>query len=224
MPGAKTNERPVARPNGHRGDFDGGHNNGTRAVLRHVRGSAYKVREVLNLIRGLSIADARAELRVCEREAADVVLGVLNSAVANATNNDGLDPEELYVSACFADEGPTLRRFRARARGRGSRIRKRTSHVTVIVSRLPEGELGAKTSAAREERARRVAGRRRNAATSTKTESSQDPDATEAIDASAEDESPEVTDEASDAVDEISDAAEEPDAGTEASDEKADEE
>ena len=66
---------------------------------------------------------------------------VLRSAVANAENNDELDPEELFVSACFADEGTTIKRWRPRARGRATRIRKRTSHITVIVSRLPEEQL-----------------------------------------------------------------------------------
>ena len=64
-----------------------------------------------------------------------VIQKCLRSAVANAEHNDGLDPEELFVSTCFADEGPTLRRFRPRARGRATRIRKRTCHITVVVSR-----------------------------------------------------------------------------------------
>ena len=80
-------------------------------------------------------------LRFSERDAAIVVRKCLASAVANAQNNDAQDPEELYVSACFADEGPTLKRFRPRARGRATRIRKRTCHITVIVSRMPEARL-----------------------------------------------------------------------------------
>ena len=124
MPGVKTNERE-----------------GTRAVLRYCRMSAYKVRAVLDLIRGQDVARAADILRICERQAADVVGKVLASAVANAENNDQLDPEELYVSACFADEGMTIKRWRPRARGRATRIRKRTCHVTVIVSRLPDEEL-----------------------------------------------------------------------------------
>ena len=72
---------------------------------------------------------------------ARVVAKVLASAVANARNNDQLDPDELYVSACYADEGTTLKRWRPRARGRATRIRKRTCHITVIVSRLPEDRL-----------------------------------------------------------------------------------
>ena len=124
MPGLKTNEAP-----------------GTRAVLRHYRMSAYKARQVLDLIRGKDADRAEEILNATPREAARVVGKVLASAVANARNNDGLDPDELYVSACFADEGTTLKRWRPRARGRATRIRKRTCHITVIVSRLPEDRL-----------------------------------------------------------------------------------
>ncbi|MGH9153542.1 MAG: 50S ribosomal protein L22, partial [Acidimicrobiales bacterium] len=124
MPGQKTNERP-----------------GTRAVLRNERVSAYKVRPVLDLIRGLEVDRARDTLQLCERDAAVIVGKLLASAVANAENNDGLDPEELYVAACFADEGTTMKRWRPRARGRATRIRKRGCHITVIVSRLPEDRL-----------------------------------------------------------------------------------
>ncbi|MGA2036185.1 MAG: 50S ribosomal protein L22 [Acidimicrobiales bacterium] len=114
---------------------------GTRAVLRHHRMSAYKARQVLDLIRGHEVDRAEEILRSTPREAARVVAKVLGSAVSNARNNDLLDPEELYVSACFADEGTTLKRWRPRARGRATRIRKRTCHITVIVSRLPDDRL-----------------------------------------------------------------------------------
>ncbi len=120
----KTNERP-----------------GTRAVARHVRMSATKARVVLDLIRGLDIAAADEILRFSERDAAIVIRKALRSAVANAAHNDDQIPEDLYVSACFADEGKTLRRMRPRARGRAARIRKRTCHITVIVTRMPEREL-----------------------------------------------------------------------------------
>jgi large subunit ribosomal protein L22 len=148
MPGAKTNERE-----------------GTRAVLRHSRMSAFKVRPVLDLIRNKTVAEARDVLRFVERDAAIAVRKLLDSAVANAENNDHLDPEDLYVSACFADEGVTIKRWRPRARGRATRIRKRTCHVTVIVSRLPEDRL-ARVRAKRDadvvgRRSRRVAGGRR---------------------------------------------------------------
>ena len=147
MPGVKTNERE-----------------GTRAVLRDGRFSASKARVVLDLIRGLDVARARDVLTFSERDAAISIGKLLDSAVANAENNDHLDPEELYVSACYADEGRTLKRGRARARGRYTRIRKRTCHITIIVSRLPEDRLArvkarnATDTANR--RARRVAGGR----------------------------------------------------------------
>ena len=88
-----------------------------------------------------SVGRAAEILQFSERDAAFTVGKVLRSAVANAETNDGLDPEELYVSACFADEGPTIKRWRPRARGRTTRIRKRTCHITVIVSRMPENEI-----------------------------------------------------------------------------------
>jgi large subunit ribosomal protein L22 len=148
MPGLKTNE--VA---------------GTRAVVKHYRMSAYKAREVLDLVRGRDVDHAEEILRSTPREAARVVEKVLTSAVANARNNDLLDPDELYVSACFADEGTTMKRWRPRARGRATRIRKRTCHITVIVSRLPDDRLerrrARQSDAAAAMRARRVAASRR---------------------------------------------------------------
>ena len=148
MTGPKTNERP-----------------GTRAVLRDVWVSAPKVRVVLDLIRGLEIDRAREVLQFCERDAATLVGKLLDSAIANAEKNDNQVPDELYVSACYADEGRTNRRWRPRARGRATRIRKRTSHITVIVSRLPDDRLTrVRAKRAAEEstrRARRVAGGRR---------------------------------------------------------------
>src|ERR1700728_3321522 len=124
MPGAKTNERP-----------------GTRAVLRHSSISASKARQVLDLIRGEDVDRAAEILRGTTRLAAVAIAKLLASAVANAAHNDGLDPEDLYVSACFADEATTLKRWRPRARGRGTRIRERTCHVTVIVSRMDDQRL-----------------------------------------------------------------------------------
>ena len=147
MPGVKTNERE-----------------GTRAVLRHSRMSAYKVRQVLNLIREQDVVLATEILANGDREAAAVVGKVLASAMANAVHNDGLDAEELFVSACYADEGSTLKRWRPRARGRATRIRKRTCHITVIVSRMPDERIArrrAKQSAAGAQRSRRVSSSRR---------------------------------------------------------------
>ena len=159
MSGPKTNERPVARPNGTRAEFT--EHVGTRAVLRHARMSVFKVREVLDLVRGHDIQTASDILRFCERDAATVVAKLLASAVANAEHNDNVPSEELYVSACFADGGPSLRRFRPRARGRASRIHKKTCHITIIVTRLPEGELEVRQAQVVESRARRTAGQRR---------------------------------------------------------------
>ena len=105
-----------------------------RAQAKHIRQSPYKVRAVLDLVRGLPVEEARTVLRFSERRAADPILKVLDSAVANADHNFGLDQDELVVAAAYADEGPTLKRWRPRARGRATRIRKRTSHITVIVS------------------------------------------------------------------------------------------
>ncbi len=124
MTAPKTNERP-----------------GTRATLRQFPMSASKARVVLDLIRGEDVQSAREILAGTTREAARVVDKVLASAVANAVNNDGLAAEELYVSACYADEGITMKRFSPRARGRAGRIRKRTCHITVIVSRLDDEAL-----------------------------------------------------------------------------------
>jgi large subunit ribosomal protein L22 len=113
----------------------------TQAQVRYVRMSASKARQVLELIRGKSVGAADDVLALSERDAARVIQKCLRSAVANAEHNDGLDPEELFVATCFADEGPTLRRFRPRARGRATRIRKRTCHITVIVARYSPDEL-----------------------------------------------------------------------------------
>jgi large subunit ribosomal protein L22 len=103
--------------------------------------SASKARQVLDLIRGQDVQRAAEILNGVEREAAEVIGKVLQSAVANAAHNDQQNPEELYVSACYADEGATMKRWRPRARGRATRIRKRTCHITVIVSRLPADKL-----------------------------------------------------------------------------------
>jgi large subunit ribosomal protein L22 len=139
---------------------------GTRAVLRHARVSPNKVREVLDLVRNRPVHEAEDILRFSERDAAFTVGKLLRSAVANAEHNDGLDPEELFVAACFADEGATIKRWRPRARGRATRIRKRTTHITVIVSRMPQAQLDRLRARRQAEqlaqRARRVAGARAN--------------------------------------------------------------
>jgi large subunit ribosomal protein L22 len=149
MTASKTNERP-----------------GTRAVLRHSGLSASKVRQVLDLIRGQDVDRAAEILIGTEREAANIIGKVLASAVANAAHNDFQNPDELYVSACYADEGTTAKRWRPRARGRATRIRKRSSHITIIVSRLPEERLEQRRKrmeAVSAHRSRRVDASRRRA-------------------------------------------------------------
>jgi large subunit ribosomal protein L22 len=149
MTATKTNERP-----------------GTRAVHRHSGMSASKARQVLDLIRGEDVQRAAEILNGVEREAAEVIGKVLASAVANAAHNDQQNPEELYVSACYADEGATMKRWRPRARGRATRIRKRTCHITIIVSRLPADKLELRRKrmeAVSANRSRRVDASRRRA-------------------------------------------------------------
>jgi len=105
-----------------------------RAEAKHVRQSPYKVRRVLDLVRGLPVEEARHMLTFTDRRAAHAVKKVLDSAVANAEHNHALDADELFVAEAYANEGPTLKRWRPRARGRATRIRKRTSHITIVVS------------------------------------------------------------------------------------------
>ena len=127
-----------------------GSKSGSRAVAKYHRSSASKVRVVLNLVRNKDVRSADEILQFTDREAARVVRKVLASAVANAVNNDELDADELFVKACFADEGPTLKRFRPRAKGRAGKINKRTCHITVIVDRMSDDQLAvleAKTMA-----------------------------------------------------------------------------
>jgi large subunit ribosomal protein L22 len=104
-----------------------------RATAKYVRVSSTKVRQLTRLIVGEPVLEARRILEFSEKGAARPLLKVLDSAVANAENNDGLDPDDLVVDRAFADEGPTLKRFQPRAQGRAYRIRKRTSHITVVV-------------------------------------------------------------------------------------------
>ena len=221
MPGVKTNERP-----------------GTRAVLRHSRISAYKVRQVLDLIRGQDVDRAAEILALTEREAARIVGKVLHSAVTNAVHNDGFDAQDLYVSACFADEGATLKRWRPRARGRATRIRKRTSHVTIIVSRMPDERIArrrAQRAAAGSQRSRRVAGSRRRqaraeeAATTDRTEAETEPtteadELEEFDDTDDTDDTEDDTDDTDDTEDETDDTEDEieDDVDDEADDDAAD--
>jgi large subunit ribosomal protein L22 len=104
-----------------------------RAKARYVRVSPRKARMVIDLIRGKDVPRAREILQFNERNVSEVVEKCLNSAVANA-EREGVKPESLFVKTTYADEGPTLKRFRPRAKGSAARIRKRTCHITVIVA------------------------------------------------------------------------------------------
>jgi len=108
-----------------------------RAQARYVRVTPMKARRVVDLIRGLPAAEAQAVLRFAPQDASEPVGKVLDSAIANASNNQSLDPSSLVVREAYVDEGPTLKRFRPRAQGRAYRIRKRTSHITVVVESRP---------------------------------------------------------------------------------------
>jgi large subunit ribosomal protein L22 len=109
-----------------------------RAQAKYVRQSPYKVRRVLDLVRGLPVQEAEDVLRLASRGATEPISKVLKSAVANAEHNHALDADDLVVAEAYADEGPTLKRYRPRARGRATRIRKRTSHITIVVSDMNE--------------------------------------------------------------------------------------
>ena len=105
-----------------------------KAVAKYVRVSPRKARIVVDQVRGKDITTALDTLRFNERAVSEVVLKVVNSATANAQNKFGLRPENLIIKQAFVDEGPTLKRFRPRAKGSASRINKRTSHITVVVA------------------------------------------------------------------------------------------
>ncbi|NBU85645.1 MAG: 50S ribosomal protein L22 [Actinobacteria bacterium] len=107
--------------------------NSARASARFVRVTPQKARRVINLIRGMSAAEAQTLLRFAPQTASEPIGKVLDSAVANATNNYNLDPRTLVITEAYVDEGPTMKRFRPRAQGRASQILKRTSHITVVV-------------------------------------------------------------------------------------------
>jgi large subunit ribosomal protein L22 len=102
-----------------------------RAYLKNYRQSPQKVRLITDLVKGKSVSEALLTLRYSPQRATQAVAKLINSAAANAKHNDSADPENLLISDIRVDEGYTLKRFRARARGRGARIRKRTSHITV---------------------------------------------------------------------------------------------
>ena len=117
---------------------------GVRATVRYLHTSPYKVRQVLDLVRGLPVGDAERMLQLCEKDAAGDVLKLLGSAIANAEHNNALPADELFLARAWADEGPTRSHGQPRARGRYFRIRKRTSHVTIVLERFEGDELEAR--------------------------------------------------------------------------------
>jgi large subunit ribosomal protein L22 len=133
------------------------------AVARFVRMSPTKARRVIDLVRGKSVTEALDILRWAPQEASEPVAKVIASAAANAQNNEGLDPSTLVVATIYADGGPTAKRIRPRAQGRAFRIRKRTSHITVIVESRPSREERGGRSAG-SARARRAQGSKAAAA------------------------------------------------------------
>ena len=205
---------------------------GSRAVAKYVRSSAFKAREVLDLVRGKSYTEAREILTFSERRISDTIAKCLDSAVANAEHNDELDGDELFVAACYADEGPTLNRWRPRARGRATRIRKRTCHITMVVARYTDEELaaidarmalkgtGRRRSAAEARRQRVAASRQRDAEQAE--EHNHDDDEIEASDADAEEIPDADTDTTDDADDDTTDTDEIPDDDTDTTDENPD--
>jgi large subunit ribosomal protein L22 len=134
-----------------------------RAQARHVRVTPMKARRLIDLIRGMQADEALAVLKFAPQSASEPVYKVVASAVANARftaerDSRRLDVEDLVVREAYVDEGPTLKRFRPRAQGRAFRVRKRTSHITVIVAPRPEGEkkktTGAKPASSTKRRTR----------------------------------------------------------------------
>ena len=108
------------------------------AKSKYIRQSTYKLRLVLNLIRALPVSEALDILKFTKKKASDEITKVIQSAMANAENNFGLNSNDLYISKAIADEGPTLKRFRPRARGRAGRINKRTSHLIIELASTGE--------------------------------------------------------------------------------------
>jgi large subunit ribosomal protein L22 len=128
------------------------------AIARFVRVSPRKARRVIDLVRGRSVADALDILRWAPQAASEPVAKVIASAAANAQNNNGLDPATLVVATVYADDGPTAKRIRPRAQGRAFRIRRRTSHITVVVeSRPAKDQRSAKSTRARRAEASKAA-------------------------------------------------------------------
>ena len=110
-----------------------------RAIAKYIRISPRKVRQVVDLIRGKKIADAMAILKFTPKVATDAIEKAVKSAVANAEHNYEMNTDALYIAEAFVDQGPTLKRMKPRAMGRADVIKKRTSHITVVVKEKKEG-------------------------------------------------------------------------------------
>lgn len=104
-----------------------------RAIAKYVRISPFKVRIVLDIIKGKSVNEAIAILENTPKAASEVLVKLVNSAAANGENNQNLARNDLYIAECYANDGPTLKRIKARAQGRAFRINKRTSHITIVL-------------------------------------------------------------------------------------------
>jgi large subunit ribosomal protein L22 len=130
------------------------------AVAKFIRMSPTKARQVVDLIRGRHVNDAWRVLRFTPRAASPVVGKVLESAIANAENNRGLPADELFVARAWVDEGPTLKRFRPRAQGRATRIRKRTCHIAVVVGRPDEIDVPLERPVKKEAAPKETSGRK----------------------------------------------------------------
>ncbi|MGI9559191.1 MAG: 50S ribosomal protein L22 [Thermodesulfobacteriota bacterium] len=107
----------------------------SKSVLKYYRMSPDKVRLVLPLIRGRNVEEAFSVLHLLRKRSAPVIAGILKSAVANASEKGFPEPDELYVKEAYADEGPALKRFKARAMGRAFQIKRKTSHITIVLER-----------------------------------------------------------------------------------------
>lgn len=130
------------------------------AKARFVRVSPTKARRVINLVRGKSVSEALDILRWAPQAASAPVAKVIASAAANAQNNNGLDPSTLVVASVFADDGPTAKRIRPRAQGRAFRIRRRTSHITVVVESRPVKDERSQSARARRAQASKAAAKK----------------------------------------------------------------
>jgi large subunit ribosomal protein L22 len=120
-----------------------------RAIARGVRVTPMKARRVVDLIRGLPAEQAQSVLKFAPQDASEPVLKVLDSAIANAANNLEIDTRGLIVIEAYVDEGPTMKRIRPRAQGRAYRVRKRSSHITIVVAQPEDTDAPAATNAKR---------------------------------------------------------------------------